>query len=125
MGNKFLFECFLDADSDYDGLVTYKGFNKMIAQAASIPRRFGFAPHTREMYKTEAEFTEARKALFSQLCGAGGGVSLDNWIGWAKPHIVQKEVSKAGSAHNKKTTESTQMKELYILTSRQFIHHDK
>jgi len=146
--HKYLVKCFLDADSDYDGLVTYKGFNKMIAQAAAVPRRFGFAPHTREMYATKEEFEAARTGLYNQLSGAEGKVTLENWIGWAKPHIVAKAadlednryarwersaedfarfyqgVAKAGSTHNKKTSDSTQLKEFYVLNSQQFLEAD-
>jgi len=146
--HEYLVKCFIDADTDYDGLVTFQGFNKMIAEAASVPRRFGFAPHTRELYGTKEEFDAARQSLYKQLSGPKGKVTLENWVGWAKPHIVEKAkdledhryarwernyagfvsffqgVAKAGSAHNKKTSESTQLKEFYVLTSRQFLEND-
>lgn len=143
--HKYLVKCFIDADSDYDGLVTYQGFNKMISEAALVPRRFGFAPHTREMYSSKEEFEAARNKLYGELSKPElGKIPLENWIGWAKPHIYAKAqgledhgyarwersfegfksffqgVAKQGSAHNHKTSSSTQLKEFYILTSRQF-----
>merc|ERR1712050_638379 len=66
------------------------GFNKMIGEAAMVPRRFGFAPHTREMYDSKEQFEAERSALFKQLCGAESKVTLENWIAWAKPHIFAK-----------------------------------
>merc|ERR1712013_215694 len=51
--HKFLTQCFWDADTDYDGLVSYQGFNKMVGEAAAVPRKFGFAPHTRELYESK------------------------------------------------------------------------
>merc|ERR1712056_175596 len=57
-----------------------------------VPRRFGFAPHTREMYDDFKSFFQS--------------------------------VAKQGSAHNHKTSQSTQLKEFYVLTSRQFMECD-
>jgi len=146
--HKYLTKCFIDADSDYDGLVTYQGFNNMITEAALVPRRFGFAPHTREMYASKEAFETDRTALYKALSDSSGKVTLENWIGWAKPHIFAKSqgledhrfarwernlegfksffqgVAKQGSSHNHKTSQSTQLKEFYILTSRQFLECD-
>jgi len=143
--HKFLVKCFVDNDSDYDGRVSYKGFNNMILQAATPPRRFGFAPHTRELYSSKAEFELARKALFNQLDTEGGGrITLESWLKWGKEHIVGKQsslvehcdsrwerskedmiafykgVSIEASSHNAKASSSTQYKEFYILTNRYF-----
>jgi hypothetical protein len=146
--NKYLNKCFVDNDSDYDGLVSFSGFNNLIHEAATAPRRFGFAPHTRETYKTKEDFTTARKALFSELCGGGERVPLEAWVSWANAHIVSKDVgllehrearwerSKADfvafvkgvasdhSNHCKRSSTSTQYKEFYLLINNHFLEAD-
>jgi len=147
--HKFLVKCFIDNDSDYDGLVSYKGFNNMIQQAALAPRRFGFAPHTRELYETAEEFEAERTALFNQLDEGGlGRITLESWLQWANAHIRAKDVNleehttsrwsrskadfvsfckgvtKDSSSKCKKSSSSTQYKEFYILTNRMFTAAD-
>lgn len=146
--HKYLVKCFVDADTDYDGYVSYQGFNKMIGEAAMVPRRFGFAPHTREMYDSKEAFEEERSKLYKALCGSEEKVTLQAWVGWAKPHIFEKaknledhryarwersfegfksffqNVAKQGSSHSHKTSHSTQLKEFYVLTMRQFTEND-
>jgi len=141
----FLCECFVDNDTDYDGQVSFNGFNSMIAEAATAPRRFGFAPHTRELYDSKENYEAERLALFNQLKGSGERVKLESWLAWAKAHISEKvgdgleehqearwERSKADyisflkgvfqakSEHNPKSSTSTQMKEHYMNSIRQF-----
>jgi len=145
----YLMKCFFDADTDYDGLVSYQGFNKMIGEAAAVPRRFGFAPHTREMYSSKEQFETERTKMYQDLCKGEARLSLEQWLGWAKPHILSKakdlvvhdearwdrskedcisffkEVAKQGSDHNKKTSQSTQLKEFYVLCQQQFVAADE
>jgi len=141
----FLCECFVDNDTDYDGQVSFNGFNSMIAEAATAPRRFGFAPHTRELYDSKENYEAERLALFNQLKGSGERVKLESWLSWAQAHIGEKvgegleehsegrwERSKADyvsfikgvmaakSEHNPKSSTSTQMKEHYMNSVRQF-----
>merc|ERR1719436_1234874 len=88
---RFLNTCFVDNDTDYDGLVSYRGFNAMVAEAAVAPRRFGFAPHTREMYKSAEDYDLARTELFNQLkSGDKKRVTLESWINWSNAHIKSK-----------------------------------
>merc|ERR1711957_720217 len=108
--HKYLTKCFIDADSDYDGLVSYQGFNNMITEAALVPRRFGFAPHTREMYAKSQGLEDHRFARWER--------SLEGFKSFFQG------VAKQGSSHNHKTSQSTQLKEFYILTSRQFLECD-
>jgi len=146
--NKYLNKCFIDNDSDYDGLVSYSGFNNLIHEAAIAPRRFGFAPHTRETYSSKEEFTNERTALFKELCGGGERVPLEAWVAWANAHIISKDVglvehreprwerSKADfdsfvkgvaadhSNHCKRSSTSTQYKEFYMLVNGQFLEAD-
>jgi len=145
---KYLMKCFVDADSDYDGLVGQKGFNNMIHEAALAPRRFGFAPHTREMYSSLEEFESARTALFNELSGDAGGVTFESWYAWSVKHIAGKNnqlvshsnarwersaedfvsfykgVAAETSSLNAKSSSSTQYKEFYILSNQQFIECD-
>jgi len=146
--HKFLVKCFIDNDSDYDGLVSYKGFNNMVQQAALAPRRFGFAPHTRELYSTQEEFEAERKALFKSLGKGEERITLESWLEWANAHIRAKDVDleehttsrwsrskadfisfikgvvKDSSSNCKKSSSSTQYKEFYILTNRMFVACD-
>jgi len=142
---QFLCECFVDNDTDYDGQVSFNGFNSMIAEAATAPRRFGFAPHTRELYDSKENYEAERLALFNQLKGNNERVKLESWLAWANAHIGEKvgdgleehaearwERSKADyisflkgvmtakSEHNPKSSTSTQMKEHYMNSVRQF-----
>merc|ERR1719410_816888 len=146
----YLNKCFCDNDTDYDGLVSYRGFNAMIAEAATAPRRFGFAPHTREMYKSAEEYDLARTELFNQLKAPGSKrISQESWVKWAMAHIQDKvgsgleehseckwerskqdcieffkQVSKQGSSHNMKSSTSTQFKEFYMMMNDMFISHE-
>merc|ERR1719410_3056057 len=145
----YLNKCFVDNDTDYDGLVSYRGFNSMIAEAAVAPRRFGFAPHTREMYKSAEDFDLARTELFNQLKSTNKRITYESWVNWAMNHINEKVgsgleehtdckwerskedciqffkmVFKQGSSHNMKSSTSTQFKEFYMLMNDMFIDHD-
>jgi len=145
----FLVECFVDNDTDYDGQVSFNGFNSMIAEAATAPRRFGFAPHTREMYESKEDYEAERMKLFNMLRGTQERIPLEGWLMWAQAHLKEKvgdgleehsearwERSKADyisflkgvmaakSSHNPKSSTSTQMKEHYMNSVRQFTTAD-
>jgi len=145
----FLVECFVDNDTDYDGQVSFNGFNSMIAEAATAPRRFGFAPHTRELYDSKENYEAERMNLFNQLRGTDERVKLEQWLTWAQAHISEKvgdgleehaearwERSKAdyisflkgvmtaSSEHNAKSSTSTQMKEHYMNSIKQYMACD-
>jgi len=145
----FLVECFVDNDTDYDGQVSFNGFNSMVAEAATAPRRFGFAPHTREMYNSKEDYEAERMKLFNTLRGTNERIPLEGWLTWAQAHIKEKvgdgleehqearwERSKADyisflkgvmtakSTHNAKSSTSTQMKEHYMNSVRQFTDAD-
>jgi len=145
----FLTKCFVDCDSDYDGLVSFRGFNNMIDEAAAAPRRFGFAPHTRELYDSKEAFDEARTSLFDELAGENSRVGLESWIAWSREHIVGKVgsglethndcrwerseadfvsffkgVAAESSSHCKRSSSSTQYKEFYMLLNGHFLEAD-
>lgn len=146
---KYLNQCFVDNDTDYDGLISYRGFNAMIDEAAMAPRRFGFAPHTREMYKSKEEFDLARTELFNKLKSEGGRINCETWIKWGFAHVQEKVgkglaehkegkwerskedlmafakgVVKESSSHNMKSSSSTQAKEYYMLNNQLFMACD-
>jgi len=146
--NKYLVKCFVDNDSDYDGLVSKKGMNNMIHDAALPPRRFGFAPHTREMYNSLEEFETERDALFTKLCDGGQRITLSSWLAWSNEHIMGKAsglvpqtesrwerseadflafyqgVASESSSNCKRSSSSTQYKEFYMLSLGQFCAAD-
>lgn len=148
---KYLNKCFTDNDTDYDGLVSYRGFNAMVAEAALAPRRFGFAPHTREMFKSKEAYDLARTELFNELkCSKTGRVTLEKWMAWANAHIKEKvgsglaehdlskwerskedcirfhkDVLKQKSTHNMKSQTSTQFKEFYMMQNDMFMKANK
>jgi len=146
---KYLNQCFTDNDTDYDGLISYRGFNAMIDEAAMAPRRFGFAPHTREMYKSKEEFDLARTELFNKLKSEGGRINFETWSKWGMAHVQEKVgkglaehkegkwerskedlmdfckgVVKEKSSHNMKSSTSTQAKEWYLLNNQMFTMYD-
>lgn len=146
---RYLNRCFVDNDTDYDGLVSYRGFNAMIAEAAVAPRRFGFAPHTRELYVSKEEYDLARTDLFNKLKSDSGRITLENWIKWGMKHVEEKVgkgleehskprwlrskadcmdffkgVLKEKSSHNMKSSTSTQYKEFYLLVNQKFLKCD-
>merc|ERR1719410_1405248 len=147
----YLNKCFCDNDTDYDGLVSYRGFNAMIAEAALAPRRFGFAPHTREMYKSAEEYDLARTELFNKLKSSDTKrITMDSWMKWAFAHVAEKvgsglaehdlskwerskekcvefhkQVTKQGSSHCRRSSTSTQIKEFYMMQNDMFMACNK
>jgi Ca2+-binding EF-hand superfamily protein len=87
----FLAECFLDADSDRDGLVSVDEFDFLVERAASLPRRFGLAPSWVECYGDVAGRTAARKEMFQQMdADQSGSIGLEEWVEFTMAHIVEK-----------------------------------
>jgi len=86
-----LLRCFSDADTSMSGVIDADGFDKLIDIAAMAPRKFGFAPSTEAMFKSEAERKASRAALFKTIDRDGGGtISFDEFLGWAMEHIKGK-----------------------------------
>lgn len=88
----YLAECFLDADGDRDGLVSLREFNFLIEKAASMPRRFGLAPSTVEVYGDNDEaLSQVRQAMFAQMdTRRRGKIGMEEWIQFALAHIGEK-----------------------------------
>jgi len=86
-----LLRCFSDADTSMSGVIDADGFDKLIDIAARAPRKFGFAPSTEAMFKSETERKASRTALFKTIDKDGGGtISFDEFLGWAMTHIKGK-----------------------------------
>ena len=87
----FLLKCFSDADRDRDGAVNSKEFDAMIEIAAEVPRRFGLAPSSSQMFRNAAERIAKRKEYFNTMdLNKDGTISFDEWLNYAYEHIVAK-----------------------------------
>lgn len=146
--HKFLNKVFIDNDYDYDGLVGRIGFDQMVKEAAHAPRRFGFAPHSSEMYDDADAEAAAHSKLFDTLCGDSEGLSFESWYKWSLEHIISKDkhlvehhdarwerskedfvsfmkgVAKSSSNLCLKSSSSTQYKEFYLLNNQHFVAAD-
>lgn len=121
----------------------------MISEAALAPRRFGFAPHTREMFSSKEEFDLQRVAMFKELSHGNSRMTLESWLNWAMPHIKEKVgsglvehnearwerseedfksfmkgIAKEKSSLNTKSSTSTQFKEFYLMNNMNFMEAD-
>ena len=90
------FDYFVDADTNKDGLVSRASFSKLIDMAASIPRKYGYAPLDSEMYKTEVEKEDARKKMFDSMdLKSTGVITFDEWYKFSMEHIIAKTATLA------------------------------
>lgn len=88
---QFLVNCFARADVNRVGSVDVNGFDSLIEEAAAMPRKYGFAPKTEEMYPTVAQRRDGRAKLFRQVDKNNTGhISLNDWIEFALNHIAGK-----------------------------------
>jgi len=88
----YLSECFLDADGDRDGLVNLKEFDFLLDKAAAMPRRFGLAPSSTEMYGDNlAQKQQVRAQMFQQMDKQQRGkIGMEEWVAFAIAHIAEK-----------------------------------
>jgi len=87
----FLLKCFTDADKDRDGAVKPHEFDAMIETAAAAPRRYGLAPPSDAMYKSEAERLTARTEHYKAMnVKQDGMLTFDEWLNYAVTHIIGK-----------------------------------
>jgi len=88
---QFLLKCFTQVDADFDGLISIADFDAMVDAAASMPRRFGFAPTVSELFQSTEEKMQSRVALFTQIDnGNTGFINFDQWLNFIYPHICEK-----------------------------------
>merc|ERR1711868_277928 len=86
-----LLKMFVDADTNYDGLVSRESFSKLVDKAASITRAYGYAPPDSELYKTEEERDLARKKMFDSMdLKSTGVITFDEWYRFSMEHIAAK-----------------------------------
>jgi len=86
-----LLKMFVDADTNFDGLVSHESFSKLVDKAASIPRAYGYAPPDSELYKTEEEKNLARSKMFDSMDLKNTGViTFDEWYRFSMEHIAAK-----------------------------------
>merc|ERR1712055_288497 len=91
-----LIKMFVDVDTNRDGLVSKGSFSKLIDMAASIPRKYGYAPMDAELYKTEVEKEQARQKMFDSMDLKGTGViTVDEWLKFCMEHIIVKTATLA------------------------------
>ena len=64
---KFQFRCLNAADTDFDARVYPQDFDTFVKHAAVLPRMFGFAPSSQEMFKTAEARSDARKGMFKEM----------------------------------------------------------
>lgn len=87
----FLLKVFADADKDYDGQISVDEFDNMIERAAAMPRKYGLAPKSSELYKSDGERKDARKKQFGAVDMNGDGhISFDEWLAYSLKHITSK-----------------------------------
>merc|ERR1712179_12745 len=90
----FILNCFVEADEQCEGRITYDQFNKLLTRAATVPRHFGLAP--------PESSTEARKQMFDQLELVRGDkktgyVTARTFWEWTVVHVKGMiELQKAG-----------------------------
>jgi hypothetical protein len=79
--NRFLTECFMHADTDFDGKVHLPTFNFLIDSAVVKPRHFGLIPSRAERYKSVEEMDQSRQQMFKEIDQKNHGyIRLHDWI---------------------------------------------
>jgi Ca2+-binding EF-hand superfamily protein len=87
----FLLGCFTRADTDLDGKVFIDQFDSLIEEAADLPRKYGLAPKSSDMYSTDDVRKAARAQMFREMNLAKDGyITFEEWIGFSIKHIMGK-----------------------------------
>merc|ERR1712240_476892 len=131
----------VDADTNRDGLVSKGSFSKLIDEAATMPRAYGFAPADADLYKTEEEKDAARQKMFDSMDPkATGVITFDEWLKFCREHIAAKTATMdphpiidQGSVDEYKKfiqtainkSDSTEAVELYWYMLEIFTEHDQ
>eukprot|EP00418_Pyrodinium_bahamense_P031192 CAMPEP_0179133516 /NCGR_PEP_ID=MMETSP0796-20121207/63495_1 /TAXON_ID=73915 /ORGANISM="Pyrodinium bahamense, Strain pbaha01" /LENGTH=413 /DNA_ID=CAMNT_0020832479 /DNA_START=21 /DNA_END=1262 /DNA_ORIENTATION=- len=150
---QFLLKCFTDADNNFDGRVGYLEFETLIDAAAFLPRRFGYAPSTPELYASDFDRVKQRLQLFNGLkpkkakainkqSGTYDYISFHTWLKYCLGHITEKaplledekphsRILKGGEEFQAfilkavESRKSREYKELYHYVLRCFVTADK
>jgi len=117
---QFLTQCFVDCDTDFDGLIGPSDFDKLVERAGAMPRKWGFAPTTQEMFATEASKTAFRNKTFKDIDTSGvGSFALDEWLTWCLVHIRMKsQYINYSTADSKMNTTKEDFKEFIIAVAK-------
>merc|ERR1711933_354004 len=87
----FLMDCFVECDTDFDGLIKEDTFDDMVERAGTLPRKWGFAPTTTEMFPTPEKQKAFRLKTFKEINKSGtGSIPFDEWFDWSYTHICGK-----------------------------------
>jgi Ca2+-binding EF-hand superfamily protein len=87
----FLLKCFQEGDVNRTGAIDLVAFDKLIEAAAAAPRRFGLAPKTSDLFKTDAERIAKRREYFTVMDkDKNGQISFNEWLDYAYKHILGK-----------------------------------
>lgn len=87
----FLLKTFQKGDVDRKGAIDPVAFDLMIEDAAKAPRRFGLAPRTSELFRTDRERQAKRREYFAKMdTNANGEISWNEWLEYALRHINAK-----------------------------------
>merc|ERR1712050_293042 len=87
----FLMDCFVECDTDFDGLVKIDTFDDMVERAGSLPRKWGFAPTTTEMFQSPEQQNAYRQKSFKEINVSGtGAIPFDEWLDWSYSHVCKK-----------------------------------
>lgn len=88
---QFLVSTFVRADSNMSGQVRTDRFDTLIEEAAALPRLYGFAPKSEEIFPTESAKKAGRAKMFKDMDTDGSGyITLDKWVTFAIEHISRK-----------------------------------
>merc|ERR1712217_703679 len=76
---------------DFDGLVKVDTFDDMVERAGALPRKWGFAPTTSEMFKSPEKQKAFREKIFKEINVSGtGAIPFDEWLDWSYSHVCKK-----------------------------------
>jgi len=87
----FVSLAFGDVDTDKDGFITPKQFDRLLEKIAAVPRRYGLAPLSTESYDSRLQkHTEVFNTLDAAGGPARGVLALDQVVEWTFEHVAAK-----------------------------------
>jgi len=122
----FLLETFVEADTDFNGLVDIDNFDFMVERAGALPRKWGFAPTSGEQFATRKERIDFRTKEFQKINVSGTGhITFHEWLGWCYSHICEKaKLLDARMAVSKMNTGKEDFKDFVIAASKSRHSHE-
>merc|ERR1712019_66284 len=75
----FILNCFVEADEQCEGRITYDQFDKLLSRAATVPRHFGLAP--------PESSAGTRNQMFAEMSAGTGYVTAEAFWKWTVPHV--------------------------------------